>query len=224
MKDITHIAILAALMYGAIQFIARNDMEAEYKPIEPSFAPDLAETEASEPEKLPPQKSILVPPAARVADSNPPIPAPAPSIEPVQPVTPAMAEVPVQATPASQATSAPVYRWHNTIEEAVQTAKLRNVPVLIHFVAPPCANCKLVRAMIDKTPRIQRELANYALVTIDGDAAPNLADQFKVREWNTWIIYKPWQQGKNGEAFIPTAEATHFLSDLNFTRQQLEKP
>lgn len=202
-------------------------MEAEDQPIEPAYAPtpaDIAYVEAMEPAKLPPQKperSVL--PAARVADTLSPKPAPALPLDPIQPTQPALEEPTITPASVSAPTSAPVYQWHNTIEEAVNAAKLRNVPVLIHFVAPPCRNCKLVRGMIDKEPSVQRELSKYSLVEVDGEAHSDIADEFKIREWNTWVLYLPWRTGDNAKAFIPLSERVHFLSDLKFTQAQLEK-
>lgn len=199
-------------------------MEAEPSPAVDRVKFDLAEIEQSEPAKLPPQKpekSVVSAPAGRVADPKQ-SPSP-PPIEAIQPETPPLDEPKIQPVSVSAPTSAPVYEWHNTIEEAVAAAKLRSVPVLIHFVAPGCGNCKLVRGMIDREPRVQRELSKYSLVSIDGEALPAIADEFGIREWNTMILYLPWKNGNNAKAFIPLSERVHFLSDLAFTQAQLEK-
>lgn len=239
MKDATDIliggfAIWFALLVGnaflnrAPQPVAPEAivMEAEDRPFAEPFAPtpaDIAYVEAVEPSKLPPQqpqKEASSLPVREPASSHA---APAPPLKPVHPQRPPMAQPKVDPVPGDAPTSAPVYKWHNTMQEAQRDAALRNVPVLVHFVAPGCQNCKLVRGMIDRTPAVRRVLSGYALVSIDGEAHPDIADMFAISEWNTIALYLPWKQGTNAKKFIPHSEPVHFISDLKFTLQELEK-
>lgn len=197
-----------------------TQMEAEYKPIEPSFAPDLAEIEASEPEKLPPhkpEKSILHPPAARAAD--PPKDdslqsAPVPPLETVQPITPALAESPV--------VEPIVYYWNEDLNAANMAAQERGVPIFLFFTQPDCIPCGLVKQFALKDATVRKFLEeNYALAWVDVSKETEIAREFGVKTTPQVAIWNP--SSPEFKLWPPESEPTHFLTDLRRMREQYDK-
>lgn len=199
-KDAIDIVILGAaawfglLVGGALVSRVTEDatMEAEdkYRTVADDTVAD--DIEQSEPMRLPPVVPAPQSPAPRVAPSQPPD---------------------QRATPGP--VSKPTNRWDRTMAEAITDANARGVPVLVLFSGPGCPNCELVKRNVLTDKAVQRELADYAVVAVDGEREPLLADKFEVTEYPLAFLYFP----ASGVAlpFVPSTVPNHFLTDLRFT-------
>ena len=224
MKDGIEILMIgAAAWFGVLcinAFVNRPQpiaMEAEDRTIEPSYAPDLADLEATEPRQLPPMHSIVsafnvdYSPLARVSE---PKPEPAPSIEPVQPIVPAMAKSP-KPEPLT-------YYWTEDLNEAELASRERGVPIFLFFTQPGCIPCGLVKQFAFKNADVRKVLeANYALAWINVQRETEIAATFSVKTTPQVAIWNP--VSPEFKLWVPDSEPTHFLSQLRQKREEYDK-
>lgn len=224
MKDGIEILMIgAAAWFGVLcinAFVNRPQpiaMEAEDRTIEPSYAPDLADLEATEPRQLPPMHSIVSAfhvdhsPLARASAAKP---EPAPSIDPVQPIVPAMAKSP-KPEPLT-------YFWTEDLNEAQLASQERGLPIFLYFTQPGCIPCGLVKQFALKNGDVRKFLeANYVLAWVNVAKETEIAATFGVKTTPQAAIWNP--ASPEFKLWTPESEPNHFLTDLRRMREQYDK-
>lgn len=65
-------------------------------------------------------------------------------------------------------------------------------PTLLEFYATWCPHCQKMMPIVDDLKELYEGRAN--IIQIEGEAHENLMDEYKVKSFPTWILYKDGQE------------------------------
>lgn len=91
--------------------------------------------------------------------------------------------------------------WHNTLQEAIDDAKINHKPLFIEFWGLSCKSCEAMDKMTFPDKKVIQRMENWSKVAIQADAKDNSVTAALVKELNivgvpTCVIAKPHANNK----------------------------
>lgn len=77
-------------------------------------------------------------------------------------------------------------------------------PVLFEFYATWCAHCQKMMPVVEDLKELYDDRAH--IIQIEGEAHENLMEEFKVKSFPTWILYKDGQEVWRDSGEKPASE------------------
>ncbi|MCB1305905.1 MAG: thioredoxin family protein, partial [Leptospiraceae bacterium] len=81
--------------------------------------------------------------------------------------------------------------WKTSIDSGLQAARQSNRLMYVEIVAPWCGYCRKLRTQDYPRAAVQKVLAQFVTVTIDGDATPEVANRYGARGYPTLLVLAP---------------------------------
>jgi tetratricopeptide (TPR) repeat protein len=113
--------------------------------------------------------------------------------------------------------------WNPSFESGMDSAREKNLPVIIDFYTDWCGFCKVLENKIFPDPEVSKELSQFQKIRINGDQNRDLVSKFKIKGYPT-VLFLDSKGGYLGRVVgLPSAkDLAHRLKGA-YERRNLEE-
>lgn len=112
--------------------------------------------------------------------------------------------------------------WRYNLEDALKTAKQKQMPIMIDFYTDWCGWCKKLDQETYSNSEVKKLAEQFISVKIDGDRYPELISKYGVSGYPT-IVFLSYEGGVDGTV-VGFREAANFVTIMNGILERTKKP